>query len=107
MSGVKKESYLFLKPENIHSESFDDVLLPSISTDLIIDLSSFETIEKNELSVLFKVNDHILSKGFCMVVVLKVLPSFSDVEFLNVVPTLIEAEDYILMEQIQRDLGGE
>jgi hypothetical protein len=107
MSIVKKESYLYFEPENLNLEFFDSILQAPVSNDLIIDLSSFETLQENDLSVLLKVNDKIHSKGFCMVVVLIVVPSFSDVESLNVVPTLIEAEDYIQMEQIQRDLGGD
>ena len=39
-----------------------------------------------------------------MVLVLKEVPFSLELRSLNIVPTVIEAEDYLQMEQIQRDL---
>ena len=58
------------------------------------------------MSLLKQINKGHVDKGFCMVILFKETSSIFDFEFLNIVPTLIEAEDYIQIEQIQRDLGA-
>ena len=103
----KKENNLYLKLHKNESESFDNISQSLVvSSDLIIDLLSYEVIKPSFLSFLKHINQEIVAKGFCMVIVSKETSFLSDVESLNIVPTLIEAEDYIQMEQIQRDLGA-
>ena len=57
------------------------------------------------LGILLDLNKDQTLKGYCLVVVKSDLNGFSKSDSLIVVPTLSEAEDYIQMEQIQRDLG--
>lgn len=101
-----KETHLYLKFDNNQKDAFDsDLLSFNFTSDVILDLSSLETIDKTLVSSLNQINHNIVSVGFCLVVVLKESPSITNIESLNIVPTLIEAEDYLQMEQIQRDLG--
>ena len=104
MISEKRATHLYLKPDNKEKKSFSSVILSSdFSSDILIDLSSLETDQSLVFS-LNQINQDIVSKGFCLVIVLKEAPSIFDIEPLNIVPTLIEAVDYIQMEQIQRDL---
>ena len=106
MISEKKENHLYLKSDKNEPESFDSISQSLfVSSDVILDLLSFEVLEDSFLSFLKQINLGIEAKGFCLVIVIKETPSLSDVESLKVIPTLIEAEDYIQMEQIQRDLG--
>ena len=106
MISEKKETHLYIKPNNSEEDVFNHELLSSnITSDLILDLLSFETIDENIVIYLNQIFQKTTSKGFCMVVVLKEIPTIANIGLLNIVPTLIEAEDYIKMEKIQRDLG--
>ena len=105
MTLKNKDSHLYLKFENTDRTLHSDHLPLKFSSDLILDLSSLETIDKAHLSSLNKINQDIINAGFCLVIVLKLSLSITSSESLNIVPTLIEAEDYLKMEQIQRDLG--
>ena len=101
----KKDSHLYLKCEK-NDRTLDIDLLPlKFSSDLILDLSSLETIHKAHFSSLNQINQDIINAGFCLVIVFKDSLTIKNTESLNIVPTLIEAEDYLKMEQIQRDLG--
>lgn len=105
---IKKMNHFYFKPTTDEMDSVDSIILNSkVSSDLIIDLSSLNSKDKLRLSLLIKANEYIDSKNFCMVVVtdMDTLSSIPQQESLNIVPTLVEAEDYIQMEQIQRDLG--
>ena len=62
-------------------------------------------MDKAYSSSLNKINQKIINAGFCFVIVLKDSVPIISTESLNIVPTLIEAEDYLQMERIQRDLG--
>ena len=106
MISKNKETHLYLKFDNNQKDAFDsDLLSFNFTSDVILDLSSLETIDKTLVSSLNQINHNIVSVGFCLVVVLKESPSITNIESLNIVPTLIEAEDYLQMEQFQRDLG--
>ena len=105
MTSNNKDSHLYLKFEK-NEQILDIDLIPlKFSSDLILDLSSLETIEKANFSSLNQINQDIINAGFCLVIVLKELLPITYTESLNIVPTLIEAEDYLKMEQIQRELG--
>ena len=105
MTLKNKDSHLYLKFEK-NEQILDIDLIPlKFSSDLILDLSSLETIEKANFSSLNQINQDIINAGFCLVIVLKELLPITYTESLNIVPTLIEAEDYLKMEQIQRELG--
>ena len=100
-----KDSHLYLKFENTDRILHSDHLPLKFSSDLILDLSSLETMDKANFSSLNQINQKIINAGFCFVIVLKDSVPIVSTESLNIVPTLIEAEDYLKMEQIQRDLG--
>jgi len=105
MTKVNKETHLYFK-----FESKEEVIAKSIfsSTDLLIDiifdLLSIDTVNESLLNCLEEINKYIISKGLCMVLVIKDVRFSPELRSLNVVPTVIEAEDYLQMEQIQRDL---
>jgi hypothetical protein len=105
MTLKNKDSHLFLKFEKTNRTLDTDLLPLKFSSDLILDLSSLETMGEAHLSSLNQINQDIINAGFCLVIVLKEPLSITSTESLNIVPTLIEAEDYLEMEQIQRDLG--
>ena len=106
MISKNKETHLYLKFDNNQKDAFDfDLLSFNFISDVILDLSSLETINNTLVSFLKQINHNIVSVGFCLVVVLKESPFITNIESLNIVPTLIEAEDYLQMERIQRDLG--
>ena len=100
-----KGSHLYLKFEKTNRILDVDLLPLKFTSDLILDLSSLETMDKAHLSTLTQINQDIINAGFCLVIVLKESLPIINTESLNIVPTLIEAEDYLKMEQIQRDLG--
>ena len=102
----KKENHLYLRLEHNEQESLVSILRPlSFCSDVILDLLSFENLRESILSFLKQINQTIIANGFCLVIVIKESSSISKIESLNIIPTLTEAEDYIQMEQIQRDLG--
>jgi hypothetical protein len=106
MISEKKDSHLYLKPNNGQEDVFNSELLSSnFTSDLILDLLSYEKIDINIVSSLNQIHQNITTKGFCMVVALKEIPTITNIGLLNIVPSLIEAEDYIQIEKIQRDLG--
>ena len=106
MTSNNNDSHLYLKLENTDRILDNDLLPLKFSSDLILDLSSFDTMDKAHLSSLNQINQDIINTGFCLVIVLKESLPIISTESLNIVPTLIEAEDYLKMEQIQRDLGN-
>ena len=105
MTSKNKDSHQYIKFEKTDRTLDIDFLPLKFSSDLILDLSSLETIEKANFSSLNQINQDIINAGFCLVIVLKELLPITYTESLNIVPTLIEAEDYLKMEQIQRELG--
>tara|TARA_B100001250_G_C19753444_1_gene768933 strand:+ start:369 stop:692 length:324 start_codon:yes stop_codon:yes gene_type:complete len=105
MRSENKENHLYIKLEKNEDNSFaQNILSLDFSSDLILDLLSFQIINEFQVFSLNQINQHIISNGFCLVIVLKDSPQISKTESLNIVFTLIEAENYIQMEQIQRDL---
>tara|TARA_B100001175_G_scaffold312989_1_gene319882 strand:+ start:670 stop:993 length:324 start_codon:yes stop_codon:yes gene_type:complete len=106
MISEKKENHLYIKLEKNEENSFPQIIISlDFSSDLILDLLSLEITNEFQISSLNKINEHIISKGFCLVIALNDSPQISKIESLNIVLTLIEAENFIQMEQIQRDLG--
>ena len=105
MTSNNIDSHLYLKYEKTDRTLDIDLLPLKFSSDLILDLSSLETIHKAHFSSLNQINQDIINAGFCLVIVLKDSLPIINKESLNIVPTIVEAEDYLKMEQIQRDLG--
>ncbi|MEC7619783.1 MAG: hypothetical protein VX714_03495 [Bacteroidota bacterium] len=105
MTSKNKDSHQYIKFEKTDRSLDIDFLPLKFSSDLILDLSTLETMDKEYFFSLNQINQKIINAGFCLVIVLKDSIPIISTESLNIVPTLIEAEDYLKMEQIQRDLG--
>lgn len=107
MTKVNKETYLYFNLEPKEEVTLNSILSSTdLSIDIIFDLLSIDTVNESLLDYLEEINEYIITKGLCMVLVLKDAPSSLKLESMNIVPTLSEAEDYLQMEQIQRDLGA-
>ena len=106
MTTLNKEYYLYFKLESNEEVTTESILsLTDLSLDIIIDLLSIDDINESLLNCLEEINEYIISKGLCMVLLIKDVPSNLKLESFNILPTLIEAKDYLQIEQIQRDLG--
>ena len=106
MTTLNKEYYLYFKLESNEEVTTESILsLTDLSVDIIFDLLSVDDINESLLNCLEEINEYIISKGLCMVLLIKDVPSNLKLESFNILPTLIEAKDYLQIEQIQRDLG--
>lgn len=106
MTTLNKEYYFYLKLESNEEVTTESILsLSDLSVDIIFDLLSIDDINESLLNCLEEINEYIISKGLCMVLLIKDVPSNLKLESFNILPTLIEAKDYLQIEQIQRDLG--
>ena len=106
MTTLNKEYYFYFKLESNEEVTTESILsLTDLSVDIIFDLLSIDDINESLLNCLEEINEYIISKGLCMVLLIKDVPSNLKLESFNILPTLIEAKDYLQIEQIQRDLG--
>lgn len=103
----KKDNYTLLQ---YHSNTLDvsefiTELVKHADNHIIADLSSIETSEGLSLEPLAAEAERFSEKKKSLIVVLKeaFLEDFED--YVSVVPTLHEAEDYLEMEDIERKLG--
>lgn len=105
MITINNETYFYYKFESIEEVTIESIFSSKdLSIDIIFDLLSIDTVNESFLVCIEEINKHIISKGLCMVLVYKDTRPTLKLESLNIVPSLIEAEDYLQMEQIQRDL---
>ncbi|MEE4000376.1 hypothetical protein V1T75_08495 [Tenacibaculum sp. FZY0031] len=109
MNIINKTDYtLITAEENTFSnfiESFENEYLNLTGKNLIIVISEeFNASNKNILLFLKYAEQH-QNNGTSFVVVSKDVTIDDFPETFNIVPTLVEAEDVIEMENIQRDLG--
>tara|TARA_A100001011_G_scaffold209886_1_gene218156 strand:- start:116 stop:436 length:321 start_codon:yes stop_codon:yes gene_type:complete len=105
MINETNDTYQYLK---LQSDTFSesDLVTPyKKPIDIVLELNNLKVINSYLLGILLELNKDQISKGCCLVVVKSDLTHFSKRDSLNVVPSLREAEDYIHMEKIQRDLG--
>ena len=99
------DTYQYLKPKS-DSFSKSDLIIPGKEPiDIILELNHLNGINNSLLGIILDLNKDQISKGFCLVVVKSDLTDFFVPNSLIVVPTLKDAEDFIQMERIQRDLG--
>ena len=69
MISENKDTHWYLKPENSQEDAFgSDLLSSNFNSDIILDLSSFETIDEAIVSSLNHIHQEIVNNGFCMVV---------------------------------------
>ena len=107
MQTITTDKYIIYKGENTFSNynsKLQEAFNTPVAQNIILDLTSIETTEEQVKSLeVFANIQNEQHKSFVII-----LPTFdSDVfpEKLNVVPTLIEAEDIIDMDEMTRDLG--
>ncbi|WP_299007611.1 hypothetical protein [uncultured Tenacibaculum sp.] len=109
MKAEQKTDYtLITSDENSFSdflESFEKEYVTLTGKNLILVISEqFNASNKNILLFLKYAEQH-QNNGTSFVVVSKDVTIDNFPETFNIVPTLVEAEDVIEMEEIQRDLG--
>ena len=98
------DTYQYLKPKS-DSFSKSDIIIPGKEPiDIILELNHLNRINNSLLGIILDLNKDQISKGFCLVVIKSDIADFFKRDSLIVVPTLVEAKDYIQMEKIQRDL---
>lgn len=109
MNVKRKDTYTLLK---FTESSFDDFFqeyekehLNFVKNNLVIDFSSLKNINKKNISLFLSYAEIHNNNGTSFVLVCNDIEIEEFPENFNIVPTLIEAEDVIEMEEIQRDLG--
>lgn len=105
---TRKEYILITVEENSFNEFFKDFEKQHIKIEenhLIIDFSSLNSITEKNISLFLSYANIHVNNGTSFVLICKDIDIDQFPEDFNIVPTLIEAEDIIEMENIQRDLG--
>ena len=104
------KTFTVLKDQKDDIEDFARFLIRSIPTrfqdqNLIIDLLSYTDLSLNQLLLFIELsNQHRMLKHSFVIVNNALDPDTLPNEIM-VVPTLLEAQEVILMEEIERDLG--
>ena len=106
---IKKsfERHLYLHPETSVHKDLEGFLTDevAIEIDVIIDVLNQTVLSEETLLLLNEIHLRIQKVGFCMVLIKNNQTDVFNYKNLVCIPTLQEAEDYIEMELIQRDLG--
>ena len=106
---IKKsfEGYLYLQPETPVHKDLEGFFTEQVALeiDVIIDVLNQSVLSEETLIILNEINLRIQKAGFCMVLIKSNQTDILNYKNLVCIPTLQEAEDYIEMELIQRDLG--
>ncbi len=103
----KKDNYTLLQYQSstLDVDAFIAELAKHADAHILADLTSLESIENLDLEPLASETERFSENKKSLIVILKEahLESFED--YVAVVPTLHEAEDYLEMEDIERKLG--
>lgn len=109
MNISKKDRYTLLtSTSNAYSEflvSFKEAYNNSEDQNIILQLSENLNISEDEISLFLSYANQSKENGTSFVIVKTGINVDDFEENLNIVPTLVEAEDVIEMEEIERDLG--
>ena len=109
MKIVKKDTYTLVSSEGKtfkkFLESFTNSQNDLIKNHLVLELSSFDTINSKDFSLFLELSNQMKKNGMSFVVVCSILNTDDFPEAFNIVPTLTEAEDILEMEAIERELG--
>jgi hypothetical protein len=107
MQTVKKSNYILItSDENSFSEFYTTFLEKGITKDhIIIQFSDVFNITKKDLSLFLDFARSKKENGTSFVVVTTEVDIDDFPETFNIVPSLLEAEDIIEMEAIERELG--
>ncbi|SNR16344.1 hypothetical protein [Tenacibaculum jejuense] len=105
----KKDDYSLLSSEKEDFKEFYDFFTAEhknlTENNVIIDLSSKLNVESSDIFLFLQYADIHQQSGTTFVVIYPNVDVDSFPETFNIVPTLVEAEDVLEMENIQRDLG--
>lgn len=109
MKITDKEGYKLIQKSSdsfaIFYEKFNKTDKELLNEHIIIDFSQENTVKNDEISLFLNNAESHSQNGTSFVVVCSVANIDDFPETFNIVPTLVEAEDVIEMENIQRDLG--
>lgn len=105
----KQEKYTIITPEISSVNKFLLNLIDNFSQfkgeNIIIDFSENNTVKTEDLNLFLDLNTKHKNNGTSFVVISKTIDIDNVPDELALVPTLIEAEDIIEMEAIERELG--
>ncbi len=109
MISEKKEKYTLLRDEKDDAKKFADFIgrihHQFENENLVIDLLKYGQLKLDELLAYLDISNHHRSLKKSFIIVNDTINIDDVPEELNVVPTLIEAEDMVNMEELERDLG--
>jgi len=106
---IKKsfKRYLYFQPEITVHKDLEGFFTEdfAIEIDIVIDVLNQTVLNEETISLLNEIHFIIQKAGFCMVLIKNNQSDIFNYKNLICTPTLQEAEDYIEIEHIQRDLG--
>ncbi|SEB40946.1 hypothetical protein SAMN04489761_0531 [Tenacibaculum sp. MAR_2009_124] len=109
MKVIQKDQYKFLSSEETSFEiflnNFEKKYENLKDSHIVLEISSKNNFTEQNILLFLKYADIQKENGMSFVVINKGVEVDNFPENFNIVPTLIEAEDVIEMEDIQRDLG--
>ncbi|CAM1357517.1 MULTISPECIES: hypothetical protein [Tenacibaculum] len=109
MNIIQKNNYNLISSNEssfeIFIENFDENYTNLKGKHLIVEISPKNNFTEKNILVFLKYADLQQQSGTSFVVICNEVNVDNFPEFFNIVPTLVEAEDIIEMEDIQRDLG--
>ncbi|TVZ57175.1 hypothetical protein OD91_2483 [Lutibacter sp. Hel_I_33_5] len=109
MNIVHKEGYHLITSDEDSFSSFFKNFSKAFSSleknHVIIQLSENLNVVKDEISLFLDFSSRLQQNGMSFVVIIKNVNVDDFPEEFNIVPTLVEAEDVIDMENMQRELG--
>lgn len=104
-----KDNYILLSNKSDNFDSFLSIFEEKYSeiakNHLILQLSESLNITDEDLLVFLKYAEKHQQNGMSFVIVKEEVDIDKFPEWFNITPTLLEAEDVLEMEEIQRDLG--
>lgn len=101
------EKYILFKAEDDFQSSlnaFNKIYTQHTDHNIVIDCLAIESTTE-ELNQLYTIASNHIKNGVSFVVIAKNIDVDDFEEDFNIVPTLIEAEDIIDMDEMTRDLG--
>jgi len=105
----KKETYTLISSDESSLKVFQNLLFEKINdfekAHLILQISDEVQMSNKEFSLFLKVAKQKQQNKTSFVIINSYIQSDDFPEYLNVVPTLQEAEDILEMETIERELG--
>lgn len=109
MTVIEKDSYKILKDDKDDVKGFASYLQDSHSSfkndNVVVDILKYGTLSLEELLSFLELSNKHRKNKKSFVIVNDTINIDHVPDELSVVPTLLEAEDIIQMEEIERDLG--